>query len=87
MLEVIFAAIVGLGPESDVQHIEHRQPAKTEAVSVRTKVDAEAHRARTFEEVGKENGFTWEQWQAFYARMDGFSTVNGIRIAPSLSAQ
>jgi hypothetical protein len=37
-------------------------------------------KARTYREVGAENGFTPLQWDRFYDEMQGFRYVNGIKV-------
>ena len=37
-------------------------------------------KARTYFDVGAENGFTPQQWDSFYDEMQGFRYVNGIKV-------
>jgi hypothetical protein len=41
-------------------------------------------KARTYRDIGAENGFTQRQWDRFYEEMHGFRYVNGIvvRVLP-----
>lgn len=50
------------------------------ATSISSPIDVASSKARTYSEIGRDNGFTREQWDKFYDEMEGFSLVNGIRV-------